>query len=546
MLNRIRSWIGGAPTKISVSQRPQARYLRDTRSGAIAARRASIRDSRDDIRQSWNRSAALAIDLVHNSGRLKGAVDQVLADTVGVELQLSPQPNLDGLDYSSEERDELIKLIKGNWKRYAWNPAECDFRGKFTLPQLVDIGLRYHIVYGEVTGLLDYMPSATRKRYGIVSGTKLCLIPPPKLVQDTSDLENLFQGVYHDENSRPDRYLFEERTGGMVRKVPYPARDASGRSVVLHIFDPQCATDVRGISGIAPAIKKHIQHEMLDDATLQTAILQTIFAAVITSDKPEAEAFEALEAIKDIKYGKADAATESSDGSEYAADMIAFMHSKLELAAESQLNFGSDPQISHMGPGEDFDIKTAGTPGGQYLPFSAALSRDMARAIGISYGGLTMDHEKATYSSVRMETSSIWPVVTRRRERIAAPVCQTVYESWLDEEFGTGRIPFKGGYQAYLANRSRVNWAQWQGPAKPTADDYKSAKGSTERIQNGTSAVEKEAAELGHDFDELFEQQRSTHNRYVAAGMRSPYERRTGSGANDPLIEEPAKKDGTT
>lgn len=538
MLKQIRSWFGGSPTRTNAPLRPTARYLRDSRSGVIAARPSSLRNSRDDIRQSWRKAAGLAIDLVQNSGRLKGAVDQVLADTVGVELQLSPQPDLKGLGYDDKERAEFIRLIKGRWKRYAWNPFECDFRGKFTMPQQVDIGLRWEMVYGEITGLLEFMPSATRQRYGIETGTKLCLIPPTKLVQDTSEFENLFQGVYHDENGRPVRYLFEEQDSGIVSKVPYPARDDSGRQVVLHIFNPQDATDVRGISGFTAAIRKHLQHEMLDDATLQTAILQTIFAAVITSDQPAADAFEALESIKDQKFGKPG---EEIEGSEYAADMLAFMQSNLDRLGD--INFSADPQISHLGPGEKFEVKTAGTPGGQYLPFAAALSRDMARAIGITYGGLTMDHSNATYSSVRMETSSIWPVVMRRRERIAAPMCQSVYENWLDEEIGTGRIPFKGGYRAYLANRSRVNWAQWQGPAKPTADDFKSARGATERIENGTSSIEIEAAEGGIDPDELFDQRVATHRRYVEAGMQSPYERQSAGSTDDELIEKSKTKD---
>lgn len=540
MLKQIRSWFGGSPTGTNAPLRPTARYLRDSRSGVIAARPSSLRNSRDDIRQSWRKAAGLAVDLVQNSGRLKGAVDQVLADTVGVELQLSPQPDLKGLGYDDKERAELIRLIKGRWKRYAWDQAECDFRGKFTLPQLIDVGLRWEMIYGEITGLLEYMPSATRQRYGIETGTKLCLIPPTKLVQDTSEFENLFQGVYHDENGRPVRYLFEEQNSGIVSKVPYPARNDSGRQVVLHIFNPQDATDVRGISGFTAAIRKHLQHEMLDDATLQTAILQTIFAAVVTSDQPAVEIFEALESIKDTKFGKPG---EEVEGSEYAADMLAFMQSNLDRIGG--INFSSDPQISHLGPNEKFEIKTAGTPGGQYLPFAAALSRDMARAIGITYGGLTMDHSNATYSSVRMETSSIWPVVMRRRERIAAPLCQAVYENWLDEEIGTGRIPFKGGYRAYLANRSRVNWAQWQGPAKPTADDFKSARGASERIENGTSSIENEAAEGGLDPDELFDQRLSTHRRYVEAGMQSPYERKANGSANEEPDEKSKSKDAT-
>ncbi|WP_248304599.1 phage portal protein [Breoghania sp. L-A4] len=488
--------------------------MRDTTSGVIQARQPVLAESRDDIGRSWRRAAALANDLIQNSGRLKGAVDQVLADTVGIELTLNPQPDLTGLGYDEAETTAFVRLIKQRWKRFAWNPAECDFRGKFTLPQLVDIGLRWHIAYGEVTGVLDYMPAAERRRYGITTGSKLCLVPPPRLVQDTSEFEGLHQGVYHDENGRAVGYLLQDRDPGSFRKRRYPARDADGRAAFMHIFDPVDATDVRGISVLTSAIRKHIQHEMLDDATLQTAILQTIFAAVLTSEQPSADAFEALEALKD-----------ADGGSKYVGEFVDYLSGSLERAADSRLTVGSDPQVSHLAPGETFDIKTAGTPGNQYLPFSAALGRDMARAIGITYGGLTMDHTSATYSSVRMENSSIWPVVMRRRERIAAPINQQVYENWFDEEIGEGRIPFKGGYRAFAANRERVTWAQWQGPAKPSADDLKSAKAASERISNGTSAIQIEAADLGIDPDELFEMRRREHQRYVDAGMRSPFDR---------------------
>ena len=134
-----------------------------------------------------------------------------------------------------------------------------------------------------------------------------------------------------------------------------------------------------------------------------------------------------------------------------------------------------------------------------------------------------MDYTDATYASVRMETSSLWPVVTRRRERVAAPMCQMAYENWLDEEIGEGRIAFKGGYRAFRANRSRVCLAGWQGPPKPTADDHKSARASTERLRNGTSSVAIETGDLGVDADALFEERQREHQRYVDAGMQSPY-----------------------
>ncbi|MBZ8133238.1 phage portal protein [Afifella sp. IM 167] len=512
---------------------PQASYLKDTRSGIIASRPAVLRESRDEIRRAWPRSAAIALDILHNSGRLSGAVTQVIGDTVGDGLTLSPRPSLSRLGYDEKETRDFISLVKQAWKHWAYEARECDLRGKFTVPQLVDISLRWDMAYGETTGVLDYLPQAARERYGITTGTKICLVPPTKLVQDTIETEGLYQGVFHDANGRPVRYRFSEKNGLISRKVDFPAKDRDGRHVVIHLFDPVDATDVRGISKLAPAFRKHLQHEVLEDATLQQAILQNIFAIVLTSKEPSKDAFEALEVLKDSQM---EGASEIIDG------FTSYFAAALERASEAKVHVNGEPQVSHLAPGEELDLKKVGSPNDTYLPFSASLSRDMARAIGITYGGLTMDHSDATYSSVRMEMASIWPVVLRRRERIAAPLNQMIFENWLDEEIGSGRIPLKGGYEAFVANRGAVTWAEWQGPPAPSADDYKSARASSERLENGTSAIEIECAAGGVDPEELFEMRVRTHRRYQEEGMRSPYEARTTSTRTDPDGGTPASQ----
>lgn len=520
----------GRPLRARSPQRVTARYLRDTRSGVIASRAAFLSESRDDIRVAWRRAAALALDLIKNSGRLRGASDQVIADTVGSGLKMTPTPDFTGMGWNDNEIRDWKRLVKKRWNRYRLQKKEVDFRGKFTLSQLIDISLRWDMAYGEVTGLLEFMPRRERARYGIRTGTKLCLVPPHRLVQDTNDAEGLFQGIYHDVNGRPVGYLFEERESGITVKKTYDAYDRAGRETVLHVFDPMDATDVRGISVLASAFRKHIQHEMLDDATLQTAILQTVFAATLTSEKPTMEAFEALESLKTAHVPGA---------SEYASEYVDYLLHSLEGAAESELRIGGDPQVSHLAPGESLDFKSSSTPGSDYLPFSSSLSRETARAIGISYGALTMDYTSATYSSVRMENSSIWPVVNRRRDRCAAPIERAVYDSWIDEEIGEGRIPFKGGYQTFAVNREAVVAAIFQGPPQPTADDFKSARAATERLQNGTSSVEIEAREHGEDPEAIFEQRLETHEKYEEAGMQSPYAPRntpsSGAVERDPV-----------
>lgn len=516
------SILGPDGMPVAAPPRAQAGYLRDTRSRILSTRTASLRDHRDEVRTAWRRSAALALDLIQNSSRLRGAADQVIADTVGVELVLNPQPDLAGLGYSETEAADLVRTIKRRWKRYAWSPRECDLRGKFTVPQMIDIALRWDMAYGEALGVMSYMAPADRRRYRIVAGTKMCMVNPTKLVQDTSEIEGLFQGVIHDPNGRPIAYRIEEKEAGIVVKRDYSATDADGRQLVTHVFDPMDAGDVRGISRLAAAFREHIQHEVLVDTTIQTAILQTVFAATLTSKSPSREAFEAIDAMSDqLPEGSLVPANEFRD----------FFLANLDRAAESEIRIGGDPQVSHLGPDEELKLHGAQTPGPQFLQTSNQLSRGMARAIGITFGGLTMNHENATYSSVRMENSSIWPTVVRRRERIAAPIAQAIYENWLDEEIGEGRIPVKGGYEAFAANRDRFTWALWQGPAKPSADDLKSAKGSSERIYNGTTTLADECAENGKDPDEVFEQRRREHQKYLDAGMPSPFERNPSKDA---------------
>ncbi len=516
----------GAPSTLHAETPPVPRtdYLRDTRSGMIAARPAYIREHRDEIRRVWDRTAALAMDLIQNSGRLKGACDQIIADTIGTELALNPQPDLSGLGYNDAERRDLIAIIKRRWKMYAWNAAECDVRGKLTIPQQGDIGIRWWIAYGESLSAMEYFDEARRRRYGITSGSKVLMIPPHRLVNQTSSVEGLYQGVFHDENGRAERYRTRTREDGLLVTRDLPARDRDGRTLVSHVFDPLDATDVRGLSVLAPAFRRHIQHETLDDATLQMAVLQTVFAVTLTSERPSADAFEALEALKEAGGDKA---------ADIANDFTQYFAAQLDRAADSSINISGDPTVSHLAPGEKLGIETAKVPGGTYLPFAASLSRDMARALGVTYGGLTMDYSDATYSSVRMEGSSIWPVVERRRERIAAPHYQVPYEHFLEEEIESGRIPLKGGIEAFLANRDRICWALWQGPERPTADDLKSAKASSEKIANGTTSLERECAERGVDHDEIFEERLREHKRYVEAGMVSPYDRNMPSAASD-------------
>lgn len=529
-----------APVKPRVrvqAGRAAGSYMRDTQTGVIAARPASLREHRDEVRRVWTRAAGLAMDLLQNSGRLRGAADQIIADTVGVELQLNPKPDLRTFGYDDEEAVEFVRMIKAKFKVWAWNPLECDYRAKFTNPQQTDTGIRNWLAFGESTGVSMYLPRSQRLP-GTKTGTKFLLFSPQKLVQDTSEFEGLYQGVIHDAFGRPVAYRFQEKRDGIIGKYDYPARDRDGRQIVMHVFDPFSPEDVRGVSPLVPSFRKYLMAENVDDAAAQLFFMQQLYSIVLTSDKPSADAFEAFEAMKS-------AGAVGADG--LATDFVEYFGAQLERAAESEIKLGAGAGISQLAPGETLDFKSLSAPGAQHSPFMAAMHRETARALGISYGGYTLDYSEAKYASTMMENSALWPIAQRRTDRIAAPHVLVPYASWLDEQIEEGWIEFKGGKEAYRANRDAVQWALCLGPSKPTADDQKRAKAATERMTNGTSTLEAECAEIGQDPEEVFESRQRWHKRYKDSGMASPFERNTGTPKADTSADdEQGASDGNT
>lgn len=529
------SHVWALPADGGAAPRAQSGYLRDTRSGVIQSRPAGIRLHRDEVRRSWERAVALAADLVANSGLLKGAKDQIIADTVGTGLICSPAPDIGDLGYTEDEIDALVEKKIAIWQAYAWNPAECDHRGKLTVAQQTDIAITYFVVYGEWVARHTYFGKALRRKYGISTGPKVLLVPPHRMVRTTIEAEGLYSGITHDENMRPIAYRFREYLNGVAQiDKDHPAFDAMGRRLVTHAFAPECAEDVRGMSLIAPIIRKYLMAENADDAVAQMLFLQTVLAIVLTSEKPSAEAFAAMAQLSSDPDNPAAPSLDAEFAQYYA--------SALDMAAEGKIVIGSDPQLSKLAPGEDIDFKSISAPGPDYLPLRKSFLREIARGLSVTFGALTLDNESATYSSVRMDNAVIWPNVLRRRVHIAEPLSQTAYEHLIEEKIATGELPIKGGYHAFLANRQKFFQCNWYGPPPPSADDKKSAEGATERILNGTSDPAYEAAQMGRNPRELFKERVRQHKAYLAEGMASPFERKMGSkAANDTSGQDAAQ-----
>lgn len=520
------------------------RYLRPDRSGVLNMRRAVTRDAKVDVWEAAERASALAIDFLHNSGWMAGAADQIICDTIGTELKLNARPDLIRLRYSDQERAEWCRLVEAEWRRWAWNPKECDLAGKATMPEMLDGVVRYSLGYGEAFGVLDYLTVRRRRVHGVETGTKVSLIAPHRLPRTTREFEGLDQGIFHDALGRPLAYRFKRREGGLEIDADIAARN------VIHVMDRgDNPGSPRGISVLAPILKVAAQYDQLADATLATALMQAIFAATITSPEPSQQAFEAIQTLEDTNppTGMEPAVWEEMV-TNLQADFVEVWAQRIEALKSGGVNLADSARVAHLGPGEELDFKTVSTPGSQYIPFSQNLQREMARRLGVTFESFTGDHSSATYSSVRMGISSIWPLVMRRRERIAAPFSQGVYEAWLEEAIAEGRIPLKGGYQAFLANKQRVVWTEWRGPEQPSADPYKDALANKVNLEIGATSLQRIHAAKGLDWEEEIAQVGIEIAKVQAIGMAVPHGRsQGGSGGPDGAAAEggrtPARQD---
>jgi len=506
---------------------PTNRYLRGDSAGTLAMRRAITRDAKIDVKESAARAAALAVDFMQNSGWLAGAAQQILTDTIGEELKLNCRAKLKKFGYSPKQATDWCREVEEAWRTWAWNKNECDLAGKATIAEMLDGVIRSYLAYGEAFGILDYLSDGETKRLGVKTSTKISLVAPHRCPQKTSAFEGLEQGIFHDSYGRPSKYRFRETRDGLDYN-----RDIAAHSVI-HVMDRgENLNSPRGISPVAPALKIAAQSDQLADATLATMLLQTVFAATIKSPEPSETAFQAIQTLADMEEPKGWDADVNGDWTEYAGgiagDLIDVWGARIGALKEKGISMADSARINHLGPGEEFEMHTAGTPGDQYLPFFRNLLRELARCLGITYESLAMDHSSATYSSVRMAIASIWPIVMRRRTRIAIPFLQVIYEKWLEEMIVKGRIPFKGGVRAFLRDPESVYQAEWNGPAAPSADDYKSALADKIELETCLSTYADICAKRGKNAQEQIVAIGAEKKLMEANGIPHPFGRSQG------------------
>jgi lambda family phage portal protein len=495
-------------------------YMRGDAGPVFAGWHPPLRETREDVRAAYIRAAARAIDSIQNSGWLAGAVKQRTASAIGAGLRLAAKPDYQALGWTQDRANDWARTVERRFAAWAEAPLECDAAGKQSIDQMATSALSSQAGTGEILGLVQWIERPVSQ-----SATKIKLLPAQRLVQESNGVD-LYQGVRVDPNGMPVAYRLrlDGKTIDSSLPVDIAARDETGRPRVIHIFDGDVG-QMRGLSPFTPVLKVVRQADHLQDYTLTAALVQALYAATLTSEVPTEAALAGLQSEEE------QAALSGSLNDWLSAQIGWGDRANIDLYGPG----GAIGRIASLFPGQKLDFNRSEHPNDTYEAFLKWLLREVARCLGMSFESFTGDYTSATYSSVRMSGSEIWPIILWLRIHIAGRFYQAAFEAWLEEDIDRGLTPFPGGVPAFHAGRAAACRAHWRGPPKPQADDLKYAKAVEVLFNLGLISAEQVCAELGADWEDVFEQRAREAALRKKLGLPDPMvsKRDTNTGDED-------------
>jgi lambda family phage portal protein len=461
--------------------------------------RPSLREQQDEVSDAWNETAARALRMVVNSGFLTGAVNAVSAAVVGPGLRLSLRPDYQSLGWDEKDAREWSSKAEKMFRAWASTPMECDAAGELTLSQMQQAQFAAYLAYGESLALIPVV-----KRSGSSTATKVSLVPPSRIEEKNDPHNNLYMGVRTNRWGMPKAYRIKEWRDGQWVVRELKARDRGGLKNISHCKDPSIAT-TRGFPILGPILKASKQFDQYADGNMQKMMIQTIFAAVLTSKTAGPAAFDGIMTDTDRK------------------GLESFAKQRKQWYSSAKIDLREHGRIAHLAPDDELNFVEAKGASADYDIFVQWLLREIAVGLGVTYDTVSGDDRGATYSSIRMGSAKEWLRVEKWRENIVIPFSNAVLIRWMDEAIATGRLDFPGGYEVWRENMSYAARGTWAGPAKPQADDFKTARAHEVLKDVGATTLRNICEEYGWDIGDIMEGQARENERARELGLPLPW-----------------------
>lgn len=458
-----------------------------------------------------------ARDMLRNDAFVQGGANLHKDNIVGGQYLLNTRPATRTLFGKEDDvwEEEFQAEVEEKWELDAESPNNwIDAQRTNNFTSLVRLAVGVHLAGGEVLAAVEWLKDARPFNTAIQMIDTARLSDPMDRIISPLERENIRGGIRFNAQGAPQSYFI--RTGhpadifystlGLPGWKEVPIRKPWGRMQIIHIHEQVQPDQSRGVSELATSLREQKFSRRFRDVNLQRAIMQSLYAAAITSELPSAEVFARMGGTM----------LESPEGAQQAVTNYATGY----LAAVAKFVGGAKAprldgvRIPHFFPGTKLEMLSPTNGHALGMEFEQSLLRYIAASIGVSYEQLSRDYTSTNYSSARAAMTETWKFMQARKKLVADRFASAVFRLWLEEMISRNEISAfprsKAGmlYTNGVHNRNfeAISRCDWVGASRGQIDEYKETQAAVLRIQNGLSTAEDELARLGKDFRKVYRQ----------------------------------------
>ncbi|MCI8765597.1 MAG: phage portal protein [Lachnospiraceae bacterium] len=425
---------------------------------------------------------------------------------VGEGLRLKSAIDGDFLGMTPEEAAQWQRSAEREFELWARSKF-CDSTRVNNFYEIQQVACMSWLMNGDACVLLEYEPPTKTLPYGL----RIHLIESDRIstphstgnnvylyAVDPDTKNRIFNGVevdgcnrvvaYHICSTYPNSSLYARKEWKRVKAFG----EKTGMPNVLMIYETERAEQYRGVPYLAPVIESLKQLTRYSEAEMMAAVINGFFTVFVKSQK-----------------------SDSGTGFTGVVD-------EEDRITDDEVNYELGPgMVNILAPGEDIEIADAKRPSSNFDAFTTSLAKYVGAALEIPVEVL-VKHFSSSYSASRAALLEAWKGFRMKRSWLAADFCQPVYEIFLAEAIGTGRLKAPGFFLDPVIRMAYCG-AQWNGPAQGMIDPVKEVNAAEKRINIGISTRQRETIEMtGGDFDSNVAQLARENQLMVAAGLISP------------------------
>lgn len=357
-------------------------------------------------------------------------------------------------DASGKELDALNELAEANFWKWASDRTRCDKQKRRTFWQMQRLAVRERFTAGGSIFVESYKP-------GIGLQLQAFEIEQLDLWKFSFEDREIRGGVEVDEYGAPVAYWLFPKPLNDLRFQPKYQSVRIPADRVFHYDDPDRVLQTLGRPELVAVMQDVRDDNRWKDASLWTRILQSCIGLI--RKNPPNWPGTGVEPIGMQPDSDDDTTTENGD------------------------------RIADFAPGVIYDAPPGGdlTPfaphqnAGDFDAFTTSMQRRIAAGAGLSYGQVTRDFTKGTYSGQRQEMLEDWKEFEPEEDNLVDSFIAPVYRLWYRYEVIEGRLPVP--MAMFRKESDRFTEAEYPLNAKPWIDPKAEAEGIEKLVGMGVA-----------------------------------------------------------